>query len=813
VAATQAASSLPFGAYGSLLPELTPGVDRGAVLRQVARAVEAQGAGKPVALLVDDAHLLDDASAALTHQLAASKETFVLATIRSGEPASDAVVALWKDGLAERLELTPFSLPEVEDLLATVLGGPVDGATVRLLFERTEGNVLFLRELVRTAVAGGVLSDEGGLWRLHGRLPASDRLVELVETRLAGLATGDRAVLEVLALGEPLGVELVADGEASLAALERRGLARIDSDGRRLQVRLAHPLYGDVLRSRLSPLRVRVVSRSLAEATTGAGARRRDDVLRVATWQLQGVGARDSGVMLAGARQAHARHDLDLAERLARASREAGGGFEAAFLSAQLVNFQGRVAEAESELAALAAQANNDAERGLVAVTRMDNLHFGLGRPDDALRLGEQAETEIGDRHWRHEIAARRATILSRLAGPRAALEAAEPVRREGEGRAYVMASYVAGLALARMGRTEAALELSRRAHDTHVGLTGPPLQWRPEAMLLIGCEALIPAGGFKEAEDLVVGGYRRAVAEGSTEIQGLYAWELNRLYLARGHVGTAARYGREAAALFRELRRLPFLGYNLGSLAAALALGGRVEEASAALCEMEGINLPPRNIWAVDAFQGRAWTAVAAGDVSRARHLLEEAAALGEDTGDMVGRLSALHDLARLGHAKEVARPLGCAAAEVEGEFAPFRAAHAAALAGGDGAALEQASAGFEALGADLLGAEAAADAAVAWRKAGNPRKAAAAETRAHVLAARCQGARTPALGAVGARAALTARELEIARLAAAGVANKEIAARLFLSLHTVQNKLHAAYEKLGVEGRAELARALEGY
>jgi DNA-binding CsgD family transcriptional regulator len=56
-----------------------------------------------------------------------------------------------------------------------------------------------------------------------------------------------------------------------------------------------------------------------------------------------------------------------------------------------------------------------------------------------------------------------------------------------------------------------------------------------------------------------------------------------------------------------------------------------------------------------------------------------------------------------------------------------------------------------------------------------------------------------------------LTARELEIARLAGAGVANKEIAARLGLSLHTVQNKLHAAYEKLGVSGRSELARVIE--
>ena len=113
--------------------------------------------------------------------------------------------------------------------------------------------------------------------------------------------------------------------------------------------------------------------------------------------------------------------------------------------------------------------------------------------------------------------------------------------------------------------------------------------------------------------------------------------------------------------------------------------------------------------------------------------------------------------------------------------------------------------------MGAILLAAEAAGDAAVVWQQRREPRKATAAERRATALAARCEGAHTPGLSdAAPARAVLTARELEIARLAAAGVPNKEIAARLGLSLHTVQNKLHAAYEKLGVAGRSDLAQAL---
>jgi DNA-binding CsgD family transcriptional regulator len=65
--------------------------------------------------------------------------------------------------------------------------------------------------------------------------------------------------------------------------------------------------------------------------------------------------------------------------------------------------------------------------------------------------------------------------------------------------------------------------------------------------------------------------------------------------------------------------------------------------------------------------------------------------------------------------------------------------------------------------------------------------------------------GLRTAADGAE-----LTAREDEIARLAASGLTNQDIAKRLLISVRTVENHLHRVFRKLGVESRAELARAL---
>jgi DNA-binding NarL/FixJ family response regulator len=55
-----------------------------------------------------------------------------------------------------------------------------------------------------------------------------------------------------------------------------------------------------------------------------------------------------------------------------------------------------------------------------------------------------------------------------------------------------------------------------------------------------------------------------------------------------------------------------------------------------------------------------------------------------------------------------------------------------------------------------------------------------------------------------------LSPRERQVAELAAAGRANKEIAAMLVVSERTVENHLYRAFIKLGIGSRAELADAL---
>jgi DNA-binding CsgD family transcriptional regulator len=55
-----------------------------------------------------------------------------------------------------------------------------------------------------------------------------------------------------------------------------------------------------------------------------------------------------------------------------------------------------------------------------------------------------------------------------------------------------------------------------------------------------------------------------------------------------------------------------------------------------------------------------------------------------------------------------------------------------------------------------------------------------------------------------------LTAQELEIVRLAAGGMTNREIGQQLYLSHRTVGSHLYHAFPKLGITSRGELSQVL---
>jgi len=529
----------------------------------------------------------------------------------------------------------------------------------------------------------------------------------------------------------------------------------------------------------------------------------------VATWRLAG-GTGDPQLMYDAARLARGRYDFPLAERLAQAAVQAGAGFDAALLVAQLASLQGRGDEAERSLGALAEEADDDRQRGLVACARLDNLVFHMGRIDAGLAMAEAAERHIADPAWRDELVAKRAAVIDGQYGPRAGAAVALPLLERRGGRAFVWASIITAYSTGRMGRLAQARAIAERGYEAHRSLT-EPFDWHPWTHLFFRAEALAHEGRFEEADRLTTEQYQRAVDDKSPEAQAWFAWQLGKTVADRGSPRTAAVHARTAVALFRQLGRPNFENFALGALAMAEALSGDAEAAGLALARLDALGLPPVRYYGVDLVVARAWAMVAARDLPAAIVLLKEAVGLGEEIGDLVGEGIARHTLARLGHATEVVDGLNALAGSVEGDLMAARAAHAAALAAKAQEALADVSARFEALGAVLLAAEAAADSAVAWRRWGDPRRAAKAEQRADALSATCENPATPALLAIKSRSRLTQAERETALLAAAGRSNKEIAAQLGISVRTVENHLQHVYEKLGISARTDLPEGLE--
>jgi DNA-binding NarL/FixJ family response regulator len=539
----------------------------------------------------------------------------------------------------------------------------------------------------------------------------------------------------------------------------------------------------------------------MIEAT---GSRRREDTLRLASLRLIGGGG-GAGLLMAGALAARARHDHALAERLARTAIAEGAGFDARFVAAEAAHSQGRRAQAERELAALAADAGSDAERARVALLRFDETFFLQGRDID-IRLLDDAAATITDPFWRDELLARRSFVRIMSTGPRAVVEAelAVPVRpRPGPLTTTVLYS------MARLGRLDEVIRLLGPDPASGV-IPAPDEPWDQWALFVSLGVALVGAGRLREAEELLTRAEGLVIDQPAAEARAFVANWFAVLHLEQGRPLSAFRRASESYTLFQQLGRTFFAQRPYTAAVQALAVAGQAGQAAATLAVLDALGLPTVPVNETEVMQARAWAAAAAGDLPAARHQLERAADRGEEIGDLVGAASSLHGLARLGHARDVAARLAALAAAIDGDLVAARAAYASAAASRDSAALSKVSRDFENMGALLYAAEASAEAAVVLRRAGQARKAAAAEQEAARLLARCEGAATPPVRIITARVRLTPGELDTAVQAAAGRSNKQIAADMHLSVRTVESHLQRAYEKLGIASRRELAGAL---
>ena len=814
-AATRAAASIPFGPFAPLLPDISPSPPgRLGLFRQANDAIlERAGPDRKLLLVVDDAQFLDEGSAALVHQLVHAGTCSVLASLRTPGPVPDPVTALWKDGLAERIDLGSWSETQTEAVVAAVLGGPIASGSVRRLWELSGGNALYLRELLIGAVDSGALCEAGGIWALRMPLTAPGRLLELVASRLSGLAPETVAVIELLAAGEPLGVPLLEkiNDPAGLEDAEFQGIVHVYQDGRRTVARLAHPVYGEALRQTLPRSRLRRISAVLADALKATGARRREDLLRLGRWRLDSGTPGDPVLLSRAARRAGEMFDMELAARLAQASLDLGGGVDAGLVLGEAKFRSGRHKQAESVLADMVPRCRTDDERARIASARAHNFHNLLGDPDSAKAVLAEALKAVTDETPRLQLLGRLATIKLLEPDLEGALAAAEALLDSDDDVMYSRGTYVSSIALAFRGQGKAAIDLAGKGLERHRRASGIPQL--PEAQLIGAVYGHIGMGWLAEAEAAAVTAYQACLAAGDKEGQATHLFLRGCVLIERGHLPRASKAFLDGASVNREIHDLAALRWCLSGLALAEAMSGHTDRAVAASAERDLQPVSPMMVYEPDLVdRGRAWVSAATGELSRACEILAGAAARAEAATLHIAEARLLHDVARLGQPDLVAPRLAVLAEMVDGDFVPALAAHAVALVQADAAGLQAAGLVLEAIGASLLAVEAYLAAAAGYRSEGQARAASTMARRAGELAARCGNVRPPWLSFSPDSERLTRREREVAAMAAAGASSRDIATRLVVSVRTVDNHLQNAYSKLGVTSREELARVLRG-
>ncbi|MFC9553856.1 LuxR C-terminal-related transcriptional regulator [Rhodococcus sp. NPDC056960] len=806
--ATASARALPLGAFAEWAGDLAK--DPMLVVRGVIEHLTTVPSGAKAILGVDDAHLLDDLSAFVVLQLAQRRLAKVVVTIRTGEPAPDAVTALWKEGHLQRVELQPLSETETKDLVTAVLGSPLEPSATHRLWDLTRGNTLYLRHLIDQELVSGRLTQHRGRWTWTGTPIVSAGLAELIDTQIGSLPDPICTVLDFLAIGEPIAEGMLAmlTGPDAVEVAHSSGLITVAPRGRHL-VRLAHPLYGETRRTRgATPLRLQRLRAQLATILGSVPDADSRDLVRRAVLTLESDLEPDPCLFEKASAAALSLMDAGLAETLAATAISSGAGYNAHLTRALALASRGCGADSEKTFAHIPTRDLTTREITDVACMRALTLLWLLDRPEQA---GSVLDTAGNTATEPAALTACYANIHAHEGRPQQAVDDAHTALASPQltDLGTMAAIWALTIGLGDLGRTNQIGPIATRGYELIARSPhASPLRY---ALCDFHTFALRLAGYVTEAEHVAV-----QVCGDTSDAPGwpqiMSSIRMGQAALAAGRLTDAQQWIEALFALRPAVVEISgWVTMWLDAIAQVRAMTGDHDAAAAILHKRESLNHIGFTYQQPQHILTRAWVAAAHGTTTEAIDLARQGATNAAAHDQHAQEVVCLHTATRFGDRTTTER-LRELAEHVDGPRAPAAAQHATALADGDPEGLADASRLFEEMGDLLAAADAAAHAATAYRHQGRNGSALAATARAQHLADTCGGAHTPALREAQQPSPLTARQREIITLATQGLTNKQIADHLTMSVRTVEGHLYRASLKTGANGRDDLGATLTG-
>jgi DNA-binding CsgD family transcriptional regulator len=787
----------------------------------VLSALRALADDGPMLVAVDDVQWLDraseDALAYAARRLERESVSFLLAR-RPGR--RNALENAFPDQHAERLTVGPISLGATRQLLAARLGLRLPHHLLRRIYDTTMGNPLFVLEMGRT-LAGRDLDNLGDL-------PVPDHVEDLLGLRVADLDDSARRVLLALALDADLRVAQLPHpaGVAALRSALDAGVVVIDGD----RLRPAHPLLAAAAQKQAPDEEKRDVHRRLADLV--ADEQRSALHLALATTgHDEALAVRLDAATAAAAARGATRLAIDLAAHAWRLTPPGVSDVDRVLALGRHLHDAGE----KQRLTELLGDRVESLPPGAPRVTAYLLLTEGILEQGsaDIVALLEKALAEAGD------DPVLRGQVLSYLAENEAVVEVREVARAD--------------------ERATEAVALSKQGSPDDQRLALNTLTWtqamrgRPVAHLVDGYYSLSTERAFMARHPERIAGQRLVwrgeidlarpmlttffeEAEEWAEAYALARLHLCELELRAGRWDEVDRMLEDWAAstdsalliwpMFERCRGL--LASGRGDVAAAQRWAGRAVELAvstgvrwdwlestralgvAALLDKELPEAVSRlsSVWEHTQREG----VLDPGAFPAGPDLVEALA----ETGSYGAAQAVVDALARAADAQD--HPWARAGAQRGGALVEIRGD---AYNDAAGEALEEAAAAYRRLGLafdearTLLSLGRAQRRAKKWGAARDVLERAVAAFEAIGSPGWVEDARNE-LERVGARRSatsggLTATERRVAELAVEGLANKEIARTLVVTVNTVEFHLRNTYAKLGIRSRVQLAARLQ--
>lgn len=796
--ATRAAAGVPLGVLAGIVDD--DGLDAVGLHRRVAGLVVDAGG----VVVVDDAPHLDARSADVLRRLVDAGKATVVATARDGEAVPEWLEWLWLGDRTHHLVLAPLDAPATEQLVELVLptiGSTEQSRVVASLLDRTEGNALFLRELLvdlrRRIDAGEPVTVD---------LEAPPHLLRVLETRQKTAGEDVLAVLRDVAVSGSLPVAVVQGRHqgSAVAAAERAAYVVVDDEGRRATARPAHPLQAEAALAAMTASERRLRTIEVASAVLDEPTATVAERLAATTALLDAGSPVTTDALVQAARTAFSALDHDLAARLARAAIAAGDPFEAKVVLGAAHSGANRADEAEAALRDALASAVTDDQRARAAGRISVHLVAHGGRVDEAAALLDEVIARLADPAARTFLDADRAKLASIRGDLRSVAVGPDD---DADDLAVLNTSIVGAYARAMAGDADGCRATIARAlplADAHRAV----LPWSGELVRFSGPFAALVAEGPVAAHAEAQAALAAAIADDGPT------------------TGTWSFLTGFTAAVAGNLR----------------AAAGSLDAADA---ELDGHDLIGARPLAVAA---RAWVAAQVGDVDLARSLLDRSV----DAASVDGRVRAqvavadawcdVHEVSSL-TASAIAKVVSAARDAAEGgqvvtavivinELVRLGAPREA-LAALAPIARSAPPSWIVSVVRDRAEAEAASDRSALARLVRHvdrrwPVMTAELEARRAHLASQAGddvAAARSSLVAVGAMRSLgpdvpwtlagvasplTEREAQVAAAVASGSTNRQVAEQAGVSVRTVENQLQSTYRKLGVGARSDLADLL---